>query len=75
MDETGHSRRSALRQIIAAMDAVSLDWPAIAKAAHDAHLAAQSPAGIAYTLLVAADAADVEALTSQIVPSDETAGN
>ena len=32
------------------------------------------PAPITYTLLGAADAADVEALTSQIIPSDDTPG-
>jgi gluconate 2-dehydrogenase gamma chain len=74
MDEPGNSRRSALRQLIAAMGAVALDWPAIVKAAHDAHVAAESPASLSYTLLAAADAADVEALTSQIVPSDDTPG-
>ncbi|MEO8020129.1 MAG: gluconate 2-dehydrogenase subunit 3 family protein [Pseudomonadota bacterium] len=56
------------------MGAVTLDWAAIAQAGHDAHAAAQSPANLAYTLLVPADAADLEALTSQIVPSDETPG-
>jgi len=74
MEVTGHSRRSALRQLIAAMGAVSLDWPAIVQAAHDAHVAVLSPADLSYTLLGPADAADVEALTSQIVPSDETPG-
>jgi hypothetical protein len=67
-------RRSALRQLISAMGAVTLDWPAIAQAGHDAHAAAQSPATLAYSLLAAGDAADIEALTSQIVPSDETPG-
>lgn len=46
----------------------------MARAAHDAHAAAQSPETITYTLFSAADAADVEALTSQIVPSDATPG-
>jgi len=74
MDQHGQSRRSALRQLIAAMGAVTLDWAAIARASHDAHLAAQSPADLSYTLLGPGDAADVEALTSQIVPSDDTPG-
>jgi gluconate 2-dehydrogenase gamma chain len=56
------------------MGAVTLDWAAIAQAGHDAHAAAQSPANLAYTLLAPGDAADVEALTAQIVPSDETPG-
>jgi gluconate 2-dehydrogenase gamma chain len=56
------------------MGATALDWPAIAEASHDAHTAAQSPADRSYTLLAPGDAADVEALSSQIVPSDATPG-
>jgi hypothetical protein len=74
MDHHGQTRRSAMRQLIAAMGAVTLDWAAIARAGHDAHAAASSPTGLSYTLLAAADAADFEALTSQIVPSDDTPG-
>jgi gluconate 2-dehydrogenase gamma chain len=69
------SRRDALRSLGAALAAAGLlDLPAMARAAHDAHVAAQSPGPIVYTLLGAADAADVEALTAQIVPSDDTPG-
>jgi gluconate 2-dehydrogenase gamma chain len=74
MNHHAHGRRSALRQLVAAMGAAALDWPAIARAGHDAHAAAQSPARFSYSLLVADDAADIEALTSQIVPSDATPG-
>jgi gluconate 2-dehydrogenase gamma chain len=69
------TRRDALRSLSATLAAAGLlDWPAMARAAHDAHAAAQSPAPTAYTLLGAGDAADIEALTSQIVPSDDTPG-
>ena len=74
MGDTDNSRRAALKQLVAAMGAATLDWPAIVQAGHDSHAAAQSPANRSYTLLAPADAADVEALTSQIVPSDDTAG-
>jgi gluconate 2-dehydrogenase gamma chain len=74
MEQPGRTRRSALRQLVAAMGAVALDWAAIAQAGHDAHVAAQAPASLSYTLLAPGDAADVEALTSQIVPSDDTPG-
>lgn len=74
MDQHNRGRRSALRQLIAAMGATALDWAAIAQAGHDAHAAAQAPADLTYRLLGAGDAADIEALTSQIVPSDETPG-
>ena len=71
------SRRDALRAMGAVTAAGAFDWPAVARAAHEAHAAAQSAAAGAppgYTLLGAADAADLEALTSQIIPSDDTPG-
>jgi hypothetical protein len=71
-----HSRRSALRGLGMLLGAgvVSLDWPALARAAHEAHLAAQSSGPQTFTLLAAGDAADIDALAAQIVPSDETPG-
>src|SRR5690349_4410967 len=78
MREYRLSRRNALRGMGAITMASAFDWPAIAQAAHEAHAAAraaaQSGTSLAYTLLGAVDAADVEALTSQIIPSDETPG-
>jgi gluconate 2-dehydrogenase gamma chain len=75
MEEHTLSRRDALRSLTAAIAGVTaLDWSAVARASHDAHAAAQSTGPIAYTFFAPADAADVEALTSQIVPSDDTPG-
>jgi gluconate 2-dehydrogenase gamma chain len=76
MSEHSPSRRSALRGLSFVLGAgvVSLDWPALARAAHEAHQVAQSTAPAKYHLLAAGDVADVEALTSQIVPSDDTPG-
>ena len=75
MDDPKLSRRDALRSLSAAMGlALASSWPDIARASHDAHAAAQAPAITSHTLLGSADAADVEALTSQIVPSDDTPG-
>jgi len=72
------TRGDTLRALGAFTAAGAFDWPAIARAAHEAHAAAQSAAvagaPLTYTLLGAADAADVEALTSQIIPSDDTPG-
>jgi gluconate 2-dehydrogenase gamma chain len=72
------SRRDTLRALGAVAAAGAIDWPAVARAAHEAHAAAQGAArsGLppTYVLLGAADAADVEALTSQIIPSDDTPG-
>ena len=70
------SRRAALRSLGGAVTAAiaGTTFTEIARAAHEAHEAARSPTPVALTLLGAADAADVEALTSQIVPSDDTPG-
>jgi gluconate 2-dehydrogenase gamma chain len=69
------TRRDALRSLTVAIAGVgTLDWAAVARASHDAHLAAQSAGPVEYTLLGPADAADLEALTSQIIPTDETPG-
>ena len=74
MSDSSFSRRDAMRALSALAAAGALDWSALAQAGHDAHQAAQAPGPIRYTLLGPGDVADVEALTSQIVPSDETPG-
>lgn len=76
MSDHSSSRRSALRGLgfLLGAGAVSLDWPAMARAAHAAHAAAQAPGSAQFTLLAPGDAADIEALTAQIVPSDDTPG-
>jgi len=64
-----------LRSLGAAIAGVTaLDWSAIARASHAAHAAVSAGGPIEYTLLGAADVADIEALTSQIIPSDDTPG-
>ena len=68
------SRRSVLSGLAVSLGLVGIPWSALARAAHDAHAAAQVPAVTRYTLLNAGDAADVEALTAQIVPTDDTPG-
>src|SRR3954469_19784135 len=72
------SRRDTLRALGAVAAAGAIDWPAVARAAHEAHAAAEGAAqsGLppTYTLLGTVDAADIEALTSQIIPSDDTPG-
>ena len=76
MNEHSPSRRSALRGLgyVVGAGVVSLDWPALARAAHEAHQVAQSTAPATFNLLAAADAADVDALCAQIVPTDDTPG-
>ena len=57
--------------------AIALHWPDVVRAAHDAHQAAREVAGggsATLTTLSAADAADIDALTAQIIPTDDTPG-
>jgi hypothetical protein len=68
------SRRAVLTGVAASLGLASVAWSELARAAHDAHAAARSPAPTTYKWLSVTDAADVEALTSQIIPSDETPG-
>jgi gluconate 2-dehydrogenase gamma chain len=74
MNSSDISRRSVLQGLALSLGVAGIQWSELARAAHDAHAAAQSPASTTYKLLSAADAADVEALTSQIIPSDDTPG-
>jgi gluconate 2-dehydrogenase gamma chain len=74
MNDSEISRRSLLQGLALSLGVAGIPWSELAQAAHDAHVAAQAPATATYTLLNAADAADVEALTSQIIPSDDGLG-
>ena len=76
MDREEFSRRSILQAMAATLGAaaVPLSWTEVAQAAHEAHAAAQSPATSTLTLFSDGDAAEVDAITAQIVPSDETLG-
>src|SRR4051812_16165797 len=68
--------RRALLQLIASTfgaAALSWDWGAIAQAAHQGHAAAPA-GGATVAFLTPAEAADVEAVTAQIIPTDETPG-
>ena len=76
MDTEDLSRRSLLQAIAATIGAAALPlgWAEIAQASHEAHAAAQ-PAGEArLSFLSAAEAADVEAVAAQIIPTDDTPG-
>ena len=69
--------RRALLQLIASTfgaAAVSWDWTAIAEAAHQAHGTPLPSAGGTPTFLTPAEAADVEAVAAQIIPTDDTPG-
>jgi hypothetical protein len=78
MDGTGNSRRSFLRASGGAMGAAWLTacWPGIVAAAEHAHemMAADTADRSKFLLLTAAQARDVDAIASQIVPSGATPG-
>jgi gluconate 2-dehydrogenase gamma chain len=72
-------RRSILQAIGAALGAAALplDWTAIVEAAQAAHAShAQHAPGAApkIAFLTAAEAADIEAVAAQIIPTDDTPG-
>jgi hypothetical protein len=70
------SRRSFLAQGTGLFTSlwVAAQWPGIAAAAHHADEAANSPEPVGFTYFSPADAADVEAICAQIVPSGATPG-
>jgi len=68
------SRRSVLHALALSLGVASIPWPEVARAAHQAHAAAQAPATTTLSLLSMTDAADIEALTSQIIPTDNSPG-
>jgi len=70
------SRRAFLVTVaeVFGVAAVGVSWSDIAGAAHEAHSAAQDPGAGSTTFLTAAEAADVDAISAQIVPSDATPG-
>jgi gluconate 2-dehydrogenase gamma chain len=70
------SRRAFLQAMSGALGVslLTLNWSEVANAAHDAHVAAQTPGGATPAFLTNAEAADVEAIAAQIIPSDGTPG-
>jgi gluconate 2-dehydrogenase gamma chain len=74
-DQSG-SRRSFLLSGGGLLTSVWLaaHWPAIAAAAHHAEELSGGNAPVGFEFLNAAEAADVEAISAQIVPSGETPG-
>lgn len=69
------SRRSLLQAIVATIGAATLPlvWAEVAQMAHESH-AAQLAGEPKLSFLSAAEAADVEAVAAQIIPTDDTPG-
>jgi len=74
-DQDDNSRRAFLRSSGGLLTGVwiAAHWPAIAAAAHHAEAAA-AHAPVGFEFLDAADAADIDAISAQIVPSGATPG-
>jgi len=75
MDSACLSRRSLVQAITATMAAAAVlrPWAAIAQAVDEVHIPAQG-GDATISFLSAAEAADIEAVASQIIPSDDTPG-
>jgi hypothetical protein len=75
MDSAALSRRSLLQAIAATMATAAMPfaWSEVAAAVDHAHVAAQG-GHAKISFLTAAEAADVEAVASQIIPTDDSPG-
>lgn len=69
-------RRTFLSRSAAGISAAWLtaNWPAMVSAATHAHVAVAAPAPVKFEFFTPEEAADVEAMTSRIIPTDETPG-
>lgn len=76
MEHVNHSRRSLVQAIagIVATAVTPLGWGELVHAIDVAHAAEQGAAGAKLLFLTAAEAADIEAVTAQIVPTDDSPG-
>ncbi len=76
MENAGFSRRSFLRAVTGTLGVswLALEWSDVATAAHDARMAATAPGASAVSFLTRPEAADVEAISAQVIPSDGTPG-
>jgi gluconate 2-dehydrogenase gamma chain len=76
MDSATLSRRSLLQAIAATMAAAAtpIGWAEVAQAMDHAHLAAQPDGDAKLSVLSTAEAADIEAVASQIIPTDDSPG-
>src|SRR5712664_3590683 len=70
------SRRDFLSRGSAAVSAVwlSAHWPAMVTAAEHAHQAAKSTTPPKFQFFTPEEAAEIDAVTARIIPSDETPG-
>lgn len=76
MESVTLTRRSLLQAIagVVATAATSLSWAEVAHAMDEARAAGQGGGGAKLSFLSAAEAADIEAVAAQIVPTDDSPG-
>ena len=76
MEEAHLSRRSLLQAIAAAIAtaAMPVGWADIAQAMDQAHAAPHAAGDARISFLSAAEAADIEAVAAQIIPTDDSPG-
>jgi gluconate 2-dehydrogenase gamma chain len=73
MDSSRRSFITSSGQVLGA-GWLALNWPGITTAATHAHAAAASPAARSIAILTAEQTRDVDAIASQIIPTDDTSG-
>jgi gluconate 2-dehydrogenase gamma chain len=76
MESANLSRRSLLQAIAAVIGtaATPVGWAEVAQAMDEAHAASQTGGAPKISFLSAPDAADVEAVAAQIIPTDDSPG-
>ena len=76
MESANLSRRSLLQAVAAVIGTVTspFGWAEVAHAMDEAHAASQAARDAKTSFLSAAEAADVEAVAAQIIPTDDTPG-
>lgn len=76
MDQDSSSRRQFVIRSLSGISAawLTLHWPAILAAHDHAHMAAQPGASISFQFFSPDQAAEIDAVVAQIIPTDETPG-
>lgn len=76
MDNESGTRRQFLIRSVAGLSSawLTLHWPAILAAQDHAHRAAESPVPVPLQFFSAEQAAEIEAASAQIIPTDDTPG-
>ena len=76
MDNQSGTRRQFLIRSVGGLSSawLTLHWPAVLAAQDHAHRATESPVPVPLQFFSAAQAVEIEAVTAQIIPTDDTPG-